>query len=103
MGQISLADGMKVAMPKGDGSMSVNFPFILLGIVQLSPEQAIALAALSVFAQCRIKVLKRFSVVQIAFNVANVTVSTALASSIFIAATRLHVEVAPALAIAAPA
>ena len=81
--------------------MSVNFPFILLGIIQLAPEQAIALAALSVFAQCRFKVLKPFTFIQIAFNVANVIVSTAMACATFLFYTRIHVELAPALALAA--
>src|SRR5665213_11734 len=73
---VLLSSSLKVAMPKGDRTMSVNFPFILLGIVQLSPGQAIALGAISVFAQCRIKVLKPFTLMQIIFNVSNVIVST---------------------------
>lgn len=98
---ILLSSGMKVAMPKGEGTMSVNFPFILLGIVQLAPDQAIALAALSVFAQCRIKVLKPFTLIQTAFNVANVVVSTALACFTFLYFTAHRMELAPALALAA--
>src|SRR5580698_9304628 len=73
---VLLSSGMKVAMPKGDGTMSVNFPFIFLALVELSPAQAVALACLSVFAQCRFKVLKPFTFVQIAFNLANVANST---------------------------
>ena len=101
---ILLSSGMKVAMPKTNGTMSVNFPFVLLGIVQLSPLQVIALAVASVIAQCRIKVVKPFTVVQIIFNVANVTTATVLAC--FIYTRSLHVvrgEVAPALTIAATA
>src|SRR5580698_1535465 len=100
---VLLSSSLKVAMPKGDRTMSVNFPFILLGIVQLSPEQAIALGALSVFAQCRIKVVKPFTLVQIAFNVATVTVSTMAAWLCFVFAVGHHVELAPALALAATA
>ena len=98
---VLLSSGMKVAMPKGDGTMAVNFPFILLGIVQLSPGQAIALAALSVIAQCRIRVIKPFTFVQIAFNVANVITATALATLTFLSAARIGTELAPALALAA--
>ena len=101
---ILLSSGMKVAMPKTNGTMSVNFPFVLLGIVQLSPLQVIALAVASVIAQCRIKVVKSFTVVQIIFNVANVTTATVLAC--FIYTRSLHLvrgEVAPALTIAATA
>ena len=100
---VMLSSGMKVAMPKGDGTASVNFPFILLGIVQLSPGQTIAMAALSVLAQCRFKVIKSFTLVQVAFNVANTVTATAIAWAVFDFATRLHAELAPALSIAAVA
>jgi putative nucleotidyltransferase with HDIG domain len=101
---ILLSSRMKVAMPKTNGTMSVNFPFVLLGIVQLSPLQVIALAVASVIAQCRIKVVKSFTVVQMIFNVANVTTATVLAC--FVYTRSLHIvrgEVAPALTIAATA
>src|SRR6185312_9041018 len=98
---VLLSSSLKVAIPNGNRTMSVNFPFILLGIVQLSPCQAIALGALSVFAQCRIKVLKPFTLLQIAFNVGNVMVSTMVAWLCFVFAVKHHVEMAPALALAA--
>ncbi len=98
---ILLSSGLKVAMPRGDGTLSVNFPFILLGIIQLSPAEALALAALSVFAQCRIRVLKAFTLVQISFNVANTVTSTMFAALTFAGMLRLHVELAPALSVAA--
>ena len=71
--------GLKVVLPRGDGSMSLNFPFILLAIVQVSPFQALLLAALSVAAQCRIRVRKVLTLVQISFNVANAVIATAAA------------------------
>src|ERR1017187_11033403 len=58
---ILLSSGMKVAMPKNEGTMSVNFPFILLSVLQLSPLQAVILAMCSVLAQCRIRVVKPFT------------------------------------------
>jgi putative nucleotidyltransferase with HDIG domain len=98
---ILLSSGMKVAMPKSEGTMSVNFPFILLGILQLSPFQAVLLATASVIAQCRIRVVKPFTLLQILFNVANVTTATVLAWHTYAGSLRLHAEVAPALAISA--
>jgi putative nucleotidyltransferase with HDIG domain len=98
---ILLSSHMKVAMPKGDGTMSVNFPFILLGILQLSPMQAVALALASVFIQCRIRVLKPFTVAQIAFNLGSVVISTASACLVFRYSTQHGMEMAPALALAA--
>lgn len=99
---ILLSSGMKVAMPKSEGTMSVNFPFILLGILQLSPLEAAILATASVVAQCRIRVIKPFTLVQILFNVANVLTATVLAWHTYAATLNLsRGEVAPALAIAA--
>ncbi|MGC2298218.1 MAG: HD-GYP domain-containing protein [Acidobacteriaceae bacterium] len=98
---ILLSSGMKVAMPKSEGTMSVNFPFIFLGILQLSPQQAVCLAVCSVIAQCRFKVVKPFTIVQILFNVANVTLATVLAWLTLAAVMRVHPESAPALALAA--
>ena len=99
---ILLSSGMKVAMPKSDGTMSVNFPFILLGIVQLSPLQAVALAVASVVAQSQFRVVKAFTLIQILFNVANVTMATVLACAAYAASLpKVGSEVAPALAAAA--
>ncbi len=98
---VVLSAGMKVSLPKGDGTMSVNFPFIFLAIVQLSPRQAMTVAAISVFAQCKFRVEKLFSLVQIAFNVANAINATAASSFTFGSLVGLHVPVAPALTAAA--
>ena len=100
---VLLSSGLKVTLPKGDGTMTVNFPFILLSIIQFSPGQALLLAAASVFAQCRIKVLKAFTLIQIIFNVANVVTATVVTWLTFRELTRLHVELAPALALAVTA
>lgn len=62
---ILLSSGMKIAMPKSNGTMCVNFPFILLGIVELSPYQAVMLAVCSVIAQCHFRVIRPFTLVQI--------------------------------------
>jgi putative nucleotidyltransferase with HDIG domain len=98
---ILLSSGMKVGLPRSEGTMSLNFPFILLGILLLSPLQATCLAICSVIAQCRIRVIHPFTLIQILFNVANVTTATALAWHGYTALMRLHGEMAPALAIAA--
>jgi len=92
---------MKVGLPRSDGTMSLNFPFILLGILQLSPLQAVCLAVCSVIAQCSFRVIKPFTLVQILFNVANVITATVFAWRSFDWMLRLHGEVAPVLAIAA--
>jgi putative nucleotidyltransferase with HDIG domain len=98
---ILLSSGMKVGLPKSEGTMSLNFPFILLGILQLSPTQAVTLAVCSVIAQSRFRVIKPFTLIQILFNVANVSSATVLAWRGFEWLLELHCEVAPALAAAA--
>jgi diguanylate cyclase (GGDEF)-like protein/putative nucleotidyltransferase with HDIG domain len=97
---ILLSSGMKVGIPKCEGTMSVNFPFILLGILQLSPLQAVALAVCSVLAQCNFRVVKRFTVVQTIFNLANVTTATVLARLFFGWLVHHGLQMAPALAMA---
>ncbi len=98
---ILLSSGLKVALPRGDGTMSLNFPFILLAIVQLSPAQAILLAAMSAAAQCRVRVVKLFSAVQMVFNIANAMCATAAAFLMYTVLLRYHTAFAPALSLAA--
>ncbi len=100
---ILLTSGMKVILPQGEGTMSLNFPFLLLAILQLSPLQTILLAALSVAVQCRVRVKKIFTAVQIAFNIANSIVSSMAAFLAFATLSRCGMAPAPALSIAAVA
>lgn len=97
---ILFSSGLKVALPRGDGTMSLNFPFILLAVLQLTPFQAMLLAAISVGAQCRIRVSRIFTAVQIAFNVANAMLSTGCACLAYASLQHHNVALAPALAIA---
>ena len=80
--------------------MSLNFPFILLGIVCLSPLQVLLLAALSVAVQCRVRVVKIFTAVQIVFNIANTVLASAAAYGTYVLLLRCHFAFAPALALA---
>ena len=98
---ILVSSGMKVGLPKSEGTMSLNFPFILLGILQLSPIQAVSLAVCSVIAQSRFRVIKPFTLLQILFNSANLSTATIFAWQGFERLLKLHCEVAPALAAAA--
>lgn len=100
---ILLSSGLKVALPRGDGTMSLNFPFLLLAIVQLSPTQAILLAAISTAAQCRVRVVKLFTALQMAFNIASAICATAAALLTYTVVYRHHTAFAPALAVAAVA
>ena len=98
-----LSSGFKVKRPSGSGSMSMNYLFIFLGIVQLSILQSCLIAALSVAAQCRIKKLAWFPVMQVVFNVANTVYSTAAAAAVHQLLMSRHVPAAVAMALAATA
>jgi diguanylate cyclase (GGDEF)-like protein/putative nucleotidyltransferase with HDIG domain len=98
---ILLSSGFKVALPRGDGSMSLNFPFLLLAIVQLSPLQVLLLTGISIAAQCRVRVTKIFTMAQIGFNVANNMISAGGAYLTYRLLLVHGVSSAPALAIAA--
>jgi putative nucleotidyltransferase with HDIG domain len=95
-----LSSGFKVALPRGDGSMSLNFPFILYAIICLSPLQVLLLAALSTAAQCRVRVVKIFTAVQIVFNIANTVLASATAYVTYGFLLRHGFALLPALAIA---
>jgi diguanylate cyclase (GGDEF)-like protein/putative nucleotidyltransferase with HDIG domain len=97
---VLLSSGLKVSMPRGDRKLAFNLPFILLAVVQLAPQQAIALAALSSLVECLIGIRARFTFHQIVFNVANVMAATAAACKIFELGRGHGLDVAPSLAIA---
>ncbi|MBZ5523360.1 MAG: diguanylate cyclase [Acidobacteriia bacterium] len=78
-----IASGMKVALPLLNSTMSVNFPFILLGLVALAPEQTMILGCASVMVQCFVRVKKGFSIIQILFNTANVAIAIWCANGVF--------------------
>lgn len=98
---VLLSSGFKVALPRGDGSMSLNFPFLLLAVVQLSPLQVLLLTGISVAAQCRVRVTKIFTAVQIGFNVANTMLAAAGAYLTYTFLVSQGAPLAPALAISA--
>src|SRR5882724_11268338 len=47
-----LASGLKVQLPGIDGTMSVNFLFILLGVLELSLSETLAIGCIASLAQC---------------------------------------------------
>lgn len=78
-----VASGMKVALPLLNSTMSVNFPFILLGLVGLAPGQTMILGCASVLVQCFVRVKKGFSFIQVLFNTANVASAIWCANEVF--------------------
>ena len=70
------ASRLKVNLPGITGTMSVNFLFLLLGVLELSLSETMALGCAAVVVQCLDR--ERPNPIQVAFNVC----STALAIAI---------------------
>lgn len=100
LGLILFASGMKVVIPRtdGKGTMSVNFVFILLAVMQLSLMEAMIAGCLSAIAQCLFRVRKGFRPVQIAFNVANIATATLVTSLLYHQLLQINAPLGAAIA-----
>jgi len=76
-----LASRMKVNLPGITGTLSVNFLFILIGVLELSFTETLILGAISMVAQCLYP--ERPKAIQLAFNVCAGSISTALAYAVY--------------------
>ena len=76
-----LASRMKVNLPGITGTMSVNFLFVLLGILELSFSETLILGCVSILVQSLYP--DRPNVLQITFNVCAGAFSTALAYIVY--------------------
>ena len=74
---------MKVKLPGIDGNMSVNLPFLLTAVVNLSSAEAILITCVSTAVQCWPRKNTHFNRQQITFNVAMMAFATCLASLMF--------------------
>ncbi len=75
----ALASSLKVSLPGIEGTLSVNFLFTLLGILELSLPETLVIGLASTLAQFYWKPVRRVKVVQLVFNLSQVTVSSAIA------------------------
>ncbi|MFZ0762068.1 MAG: HD domain-containing phosphohydrolase [Candidatus Sulfotelmatobacter sp.] len=74
-----LASSLKVSLPGIEGTLSVNFLFTLIGILELSLPETLLLGVVSTLAQFYWKPARRLKPVQLVFNVSQVTVCSAAA------------------------
>jgi hypothetical protein len=74
---------MKVKLPGIDGNMSVNLPFLLMAVVNLSALEAILIACLSTVVQCWPKSGSKFRPEQMLFNVSMMAFATSVANLIW--------------------
>src|ERR1700724_3752095 len=76
-----LAARLKVRLPGITGTMSVNFLFILLGILELGFSEALALATAAILVQCFYR--DRPSPIQVTFNLSASAVANAAAYNVY--------------------
>src|SRR6201997_3215119 len=81
LGIAILASRLKVNLPGITGTLSVNFLFILIGVLELSFTETLILGAISMLAQCLYP--DRPRAIQVTFNVCAGSVSTALAYLVY--------------------
>ncbi|HKH98760.1 MAG TPA: diguanylate cyclase [Candidatus Sulfotelmatobacter sp.] len=81
LGIAILASRLKVNLPGITGTLSVNFLFILIGVLELSFTETIILGAISMLAQCLHP--EKPKALQVTFNVCAGAVSTALAYAVY--------------------
>src|SRR5262252_4084711 len=81
LGVAILASRLKVNLPGITGTLSVNFLFILIGVLELSFTETLILGAVSMLAQCLHP--ERPKALQVTFNVCAGCISTALAYLVF--------------------
>jgi len=74
---------MKVKLPGIDGNMSVNLPFLLMAVVNLSALEAVLIACVSTVVQCWPKSSASFKPEQMLFNISMMAFATSVASLIW--------------------
>lgn len=74
-----LTSVLKLPLPGIESTLSVNFLFTLLGILELSLPETLAIALVSTLAQFYWKPARQLRYVQLVFNLSQVTVSSACA------------------------
>lgn len=78
-----LTSGLKVRLPMVFATLSVNFLFILVGIVQFSLPETMLLGACGIFVQCLWRPRVRPRAVQIAFSVAAICLAVFASHGMF--------------------
>jgi hypothetical protein len=74
---------MKIKLPGIDGNMSVNLPFLLMAVVNLSAVEAVLIACVSTVVQCWPKPESKFKPEQMLFNVSMMAFATCVANLIW--------------------
>jgi diguanylate cyclase (GGDEF)-like protein/putative nucleotidyltransferase with HDIG domain len=78
-----MASTLKITLPGIDGTMSVNFLFILLGVMEMSFAETLAIGAAAVVMQSVWKRSKRIQPIQFIFNLSQLTVTATAAFAVY--------------------
>jgi diguanylate cyclase (GGDEF)-like protein/putative nucleotidyltransferase with HDIG domain len=76
---VVLTSTLKVTLPGIDGTLSVSFIFLFLGILEMTYAETLLLVVTSVVVQSYWHSLKRLQPIQVIFNVSQLTVATTAA------------------------
>jgi hypothetical protein len=78
-----LAARLKVKLPGLTGTMSVNLPFILVAVGEMSTTEAIAIACVSTMVQCLPNGSQKFNPVHMIFNFCNMALAVCATRFVF--------------------
>jgi diguanylate cyclase (GGDEF)-like protein/putative nucleotidyltransferase with HDIG domain len=98
-----VASRLRVILPGINGTMSVNFLFILLGIVELTFPETLAMACSATVVQCLWNVKNPVKPVQALFNVSSMATAVALAYGTYVGMSRLLASGLPLMLLASAA
>ena len=87
----AIAATLRIKLPRTSGNMSVNLPFILIALLQLSPSEALILACASTVVQCIPAHNTRFKPVQALFNVSAIALAVGAATIALAVERHAHV------------
>jgi len=78
-----VASALKVKFAGVDGTMSVGFLFVFIGILDLSTEDAIIIAAISVVVQCLWHAARQPHAIQVCWSVSSISVSVYASGAVY--------------------
>ena len=78
-----LASSFKVSLPGIEGTLSMNFLFTLVGILEMSLPETLLIGLVSTLAQFYWRPTRRLKMIQLAFNLSQVTICGAAAYGAF--------------------
>ncbi len=78
-----LASGLKVSLPGITGTLSVNFLFMLIGVVELTLPETVVLGCTATLVQCLWQPKTRPKLVRVLFNVASIALAIAFCEQVY--------------------